>query len=464
MGWTLGIDLACRAAHVASLAAPDGTIVWSGRTFFTRPAELQHLLDDIDCDPAELTVVMEPTRNAWSPVAAWFERHGARIVLVPTSQSADLRQYYSKHTKNDRLDSRLLARLPLLHPEGLADHRSAGPAEPLRRAVRHRSSLVKRRSAVFARLDALLELLGPGWYEALGADFGNASLHLLAHYANPTILLRLGPRRLAEFLRRYSHGQWGPDKANQLMAAARASLELWDGDGIDFHQLGLDIALEAEQALLLGRQIHDLDARIAELYQAQDPDQVIASAPGIGPFISAVIAGRIGDVNRFPSLAAVRAYSGLVPTVSQSGTSEHHAGVTKAGDTLLRESLWQAADMARRIDPQLAAKYVRLMNAGRHHDSAVCHVATTLLTRIASCWRAGQPYQIRDLDGTVLTVAQGKAIVAAQHQVEPRQRQARRQIRTSQRLKKRTGRVSQESPSAPPPRPATIKPRSLPAA
>jgi len=464
MGWTLGIDLACRAAHVASLAAPDGTIIWTGRTFFTRPAELERLLDDIDCDPTQLTVVMEPTRNAWSPVAAWFERHGCRIVLVPTSQSSDLRQYYSKHTKNDRLDSRLLARLPLLHPEGLADHRSAGPAEPLRRAVRHRSSLVKRRSAVFARLDALLELLGPAWYEALGADFGNASLHLLAHYANPTILLRLGLRRLAEFLRRYSHGQWNHDKAVQLIDAAKASLDLWDGDGIDFTQLGLDIAIEAEQALLLGSQIRDLDARIAELYQAQDPDRVIASAPGVGPFIAAVIAGRVGDVTRFPSLAAVRSYSGLVPKVSQSGTSEHHAGVTKAGDTLLRESIWQAADMARRIDPQLAAKYVRLMNAGRHHDSAICHVATTLLTRIASCWRAGQPYQIRDLDGTILTVEQGKAIIVAQHQVEPGQRQARRQTRTSQRLKKRTGRVSQESPSAPPPRPVAVQPRSLPAA
>jgi hypothetical protein len=27
-------------------------------------------------DPAE--VLMEPTRNAWVPLAAWFRRHGAR--------------------------------------------------------------------------------------------------------------------------------------------------------------------------------------------------------------------------------------------------------------------------------------------------------------------------------------------------------------------------------------------------
>ena len=61
-------------------------------------------------------MVMEPTRNVWIVVAAWFRRRGARVVLVPTTQSADLRAYYAKHTKNDRLDSTILARLPLLHP------------------------------------------------------------------------------------------------------------------------------------------------------------------------------------------------------------------------------------------------------------------------------------------------------------------------------------------------------------
>ena len=37
--------------------------------------------------------------------------------MVPPQQSADLSDYYDKHTKTDRLDSKVLARLPLLHPE-----------------------------------------------------------------------------------------------------------------------------------------------------------------------------------------------------------------------------------------------------------------------------------------------------------------------------------------------------------
>lgn len=113
------MDVACRAAHQATLAV-DGKTVWRGRKFWTRPADLERLWDDLDlAEPGELTVVVEPTRNAWIVVAEWFRRRGATVVMVPTTQSSDLRKYYSKHTKNDRIDSELLARLPLLHPEGL---------------------------------------------------------------------------------------------------------------------------------------------------------------------------------------------------------------------------------------------------------------------------------------------------------------------------------------------------------
>ena len=68
--------------------------------------------------------------------------------MVPTTRSADLRKYYSKHAKNDRIDSELLARLPMLHPEGLRTLHRAGPADPLRRLAKQRSTLVKRRTAV----------------------------------------------------------------------------------------------------------------------------------------------------------------------------------------------------------------------------------------------------------------------------------------------------------------------------
>ena len=118
-------------------------------------------------------------------LASWFRRRGAKVVLVPTTQASDLRAYYSKHTKNDHLDSKILARLPLLHPDGLREHTDTGPAAPLRRIVKQRSSIVKRRTAIYQRLDAQLELLGPAWYDALGPNYGKATLASWPH-ADPT--------------------------------------------------------------------------------------------------------------------------------------------------------------------------------------------------------------------------------------------------------------------------------------
>ena len=276
----------------------------------------------------------------------------------------------------------------------------------------------------------------------------------MPHYGDPTTLVRLGQARLTRFLVRHSRGAWRESHARALLVAARESLELWGPDGIDFAELAADIAVEAEQAQVLTERIDDLDERIANLYDTADPDGLIASAPGVGPVTSGIIAGRIGDPHRFTSLAAIRAYSGMIPKVSQSGLSEHHSGLTKAGDPLLREALFAAADQARKTDPQLAAKYARLMNSDRHHDSAICHIAMTLLTRIAACWRAGEHYIIHDTDGRVLTQAEGRQIVREQHQPDHQTRTSAATKRQAQRLKGRTGRERKKSRSAPASRPA----------
>ena len=279
MSMTLGIDVACRAAHQAALAI-DGKVVWSGRKFFTRPHDLERLWADLDLtDPGELTVVVEPTRNAWVPVAAHLMAAGVKVVVVPPEQSADLRRYYSKHTKSDRIDSELLARLPLLHPEGLREYAGQGPADPLRRLVKQRSTMVKRRVAVYARLDALVELLVPAWYEVLGSNYGIAALEFLARYADPNAVIRLGQARLARFMIARSRGAWRDDHAAGLLAAARETLALWGPDGIDFAELADDIAHEAEQALFLTRASRACPSRITVVGSAYRAKNSNAAMP-----------------------------------------------------------------------------------------------------------------------------------------------------------------------------------------
>ena len=457
----LGIDVACRADHQASLAGVDGEFIWSGWRFRTTPADLAALWEKIPLG-AEVQVIIEPTRNAWVPLAAWLSAQGAEVVLVAPEQSADLRDYYNKHTKTDRLDSRILARLPLLHPEGLAAYDGPTPADPLRRVMRRRAKLVKARVATFQRLDALLELLGPTWAEVLGAgDYTKTALVVLERYGDPRALRRLGLRRLSELMIRTSKGAWRDDKAAALLTAATDALELWAGGGIDFAELAADIAAEVRVARSLNDEITLLEQRAAPLFAAadrrpalDDGDErgIIASVPGLGGVLGAGILARFGDLDRFANLAGVRSFTGLVPKIDQSGLSNGgHRGVTKAGDPGLRETLYLAADYLRRVDPQLAERYHRLIvESGKHHDSALCHLATTLATRLAACWRRRERYVLRDIDGTPITETHGRAIVAERYKIPDTVRRARRRASHAKHLKQRTTRREKESTKAAP--------------
>jgi transposase len=456
----LGIDVACRADHQASLAGVDGEFIWSGWRFRTTPTDLAALWDKIPVG-AEVQVIVEPTRNAWVPLAAWLSAHGAEVVLVAPEQSADLRDYYNKHTKTDRLDSRVLARLPLLHPEGLAAYDGPTPADPLRRVMRRRSTLVKARVAAWQRLDALLELLGPAYADVFGAgDYTKTALIVLERFGDPRALRRLGLRRLSELMIRTSKGAWREAKAESLLAAAQEALTLWAGGGIDFAELAADIAAEVRVARSLNDEIVVLERRAAPLFAAadrrpaiDDADQrgIIAAVPGLGGVLGAGIVARFGDLDRFANLAGVRSFTGLVPKIDQSGLTHGHRGITKAGDPGLREVLYLAADYLRHIDPQLAARYHRLIvESGKHHDSALCHLATNLATRLAACWRRRERYMLRDVDGTPITETEGRAIVTARYKIPADVRRARRRASRAKHLKQRPTRRGKESTKAAP--------------
>lgn len=113
MAMTLGIDVACRAAHQATFAV-GGQPVWRGRKFLTRPAELGRLWDDLDLtDPGDLTVVVEhggrrskwpvmPMRASWTSPSGLPLPSAARWILQVIPPRTRLRIARSKHGRSAR--------------------------------------------------------------------------------------------------------------------------------------------------------------------------------------------------------------------------------------------------------------------------------------------------------------------------------------------------------------------------
>ena len=67
-----------------------------------------------------------------------------------------------------------------------------------------------------------------GWYDALGSNYGKAALALLARYADPHSLIRVGHARLTRFLIRQSRGAWREQHATMLLAAAKSRCSCGD--------------------------------------------------------------------------------------------------------------------------------------------------------------------------------------------------------------------------------------------
>jgi len=105
-----------------------------------------------------------------------------------------------------------------------------------------------------------------------------------------------------------------------------------------------------------------------------------------------------------------------------------------------RRHLFLAAETARRRDPQLAEFYDRLSDRGKHHTCAVVAVAAKLLRRLyAVCKRVaddGGGYEIRDVDGTVLTRGQANAVVRERHPSKAAKARARREARVRKRAER----------------------------
>jgi transposase IS116/IS110/IS902 family protein len=163
-------------------------------------------------------------------------------------------------------------------------------------------------------------------------------------------------------------------------------------------------------------------------YQRVDPTGLARSLPGLATIGGPALVATMGTASRFARAAKFRAFTGLAPKASETGQTDRKGQpISKAGNRLLRTTLHRAADHARRQDPQLARIYhTQMVQHGKDHLGAVCVVAAHLAERAWTVMDRSTPYVVCDTDGTPLTPAQAKAIIAKQWTVPDQVRQRRR--------------------------------------
>jgi hypothetical protein len=124
---------------------------------------------------------------AWFPVAVFLIRNGVTIYLVNSQQVADLRKYFKKHAKSDRIDARVLAKPPFMDEEKLHRLELSDPQTlACQRGCKQLERLMKQRTACQNRLIALDRFAWPGLEERVFPDwFCRAALWFREHWYSP---------------------------------------------------------------------------------------------------------------------------------------------------------------------------------------------------------------------------------------------------------------------------------------
>jgi transposase len=356
-------------------------------------------------------VVAEPTGGTWLPLSVAVVDAGCRIGFVANRDSARLRKAIAGANKTDALDADMLAHCEQIL--GVMDAPAVTVGQiGLRRALRRRHHGVVAAHRAECRLWALAAWAFPDVWRACGGH--GVAQPILRRWAHLGSLSRAHVDSIADVVAAHSRDKRPDRRAVRIREAAGGWAGFWAGR--------LDVDALAWEVTELTADIDDADAvvegatgRASVLWKHYWPRDVLCSIPGVGPICAASTRAWWASGSHLLSAKAAAAFVGLNPSNWESGLSASPSRpITKQGPAELRLAYYQAANVARQHDPELADFYRRLMvNRKHNHIKANTAVARKLVCRAWAVLQTGRPYQLRDLDGNDIDQAAATAVAAA---------------------------------------------------
>ena len=386
--YIVGIDIG-KNHHEASIVSPEGKQIGRSLRFATTHKGADSLMSFIFKNIGNSPCVfgMEATGHYWYPIYSFLKAKGYTICVINPIQSDSLRKMYIRQTKNDSIDSFLIAeviRFGQFGTTSMADENILA----MRQLCRYRDSVISSRTEIKLRIGTIMEQIFPEYEKQFSSLWVSTSMGILEKYLTPENIENAPIDELFEIIKDKSHNRLTKAKAISIKEAAA------DTFGIKIAQDAFSFQLKQliDRMNFLDKQIEALDCQILEYYEKFDC--YLHTIPGIGMIAAATILAEIGDINRFKSSSALVAFAGIDPTVRQSGEfNSTHNHMSKRGSPYLRHAIFLAATTCSFHNSPLNAYYKKKRDQGKHHLTATGAVARKLTTVIYAVLRDSKPYE-----------------------------------------------------------------------
>ena len=386
--YIVGIDIG-KNHHEASIVSPEGKQIGRSLRFATTHKGADSLMRFIFKNIGNSPCVfgMEATGHYWYPIYSFLKAKGYTIYVINPIQSDSLRKMYIRQTKNDSIDSFLIAeviRFGQFGTTSMADENILA----MRQLCRYRDSVISSRTEIKLRIGTIMEQIFPEYEKQFSSLWVSTSMGILEKYLTPENIENAPIDELFEIIKDKSHNRLTKAKAISIKEAAA------DTFGIKIAQDAFSFQLKQliDRMNFLDKQIEALDCQILEYYEKFDC--YLHTIPGIGIIGAATILAEIGDISRFKNSSALVAFAGIDPTVRQSGEfNSTHNHMSKRGSPYLRHAIFLAATTCSFHNSPLNAYYKKKRDQGKHHLTATGAVARKLTTIIYAVLRDSKPYE-----------------------------------------------------------------------
>lgn len=386
--YIVGIDIG-KNHHEASIVSPEGKQIGRSLRFATTHKGADSLMRFIFKNIGNSPCVfgMEATGHYWYPIYSFLKAKGYTICVINPIQSDSLRKMYIRQTKNDSIDSFLIAeviRFGQFGTTSMADENILA----MRQLCRYRDSVISSRTEIKLRIGTIMEQIFPEYEKQFSSLWVSTSMGILEKYLTPENIENTPIDELFEIIKDKSHNRLTKAKAISIKEAAA------DTFGIKIAQDAFSFQLKQliDRMNFLDKQIEALDIEIMKYYEQFDC--YLHTIPGIGIIGAATILAEIGDISRFKNSSALVAFAGIDPTVRQSGEfNSTHNHMSKRGSPYLRHAIFLAATTCSFHNSPLNAYYKKKRDQGKHHLTATGAVARKLTTIIYAVLRDSKPYE-----------------------------------------------------------------------
>lgn len=453
---SVGIDLSRTGSHQVR-CLDEQARPCDGFSFDSTLEGLEKFEERVFSNGGAPTIVFEPTGLAWIPMAAYLRARHPECLLVKArlQKVAALRRYLRSRAKSDRVDGMTLAKMPFIDSEQL-DEAYLPPAEyhALQRLTRQRERLMKSITIRKNRIGSIINGYLPGLRKAFANEWSDRARLFYRQRLNPFTVVRDGKRALGTFLVS-AKAKGAMTESHRVYQTCQKLVELYDKSRAAgminedfFDDLQDEISCELRLMETEEAEVDRVSVRIEELYLHLHPSDHLRTIPGIGVRTAQVFLAVIGDPNRFRNQSAFANWTGVVPGARQSADSEGKGlRMTKAGPAMMKRALYQAGDIARRYDPQLADLYYReMVHHGKTHLQAMGAVMSHLAARILAVLQENRPYELRDNQDRPISKMEAIGLIQ-QFRVPEETRQARRRRKANEG--RPTGRRTREAARAP---------------